>query len=118
MHGGSFQVFLRLTQDVAGWHKEMERLGADMSQDVAEKLIGRRKDGAPLARDVGNGPNDFDYADDLLGNDTPRFAHIRRANPRNDAVYNDRSPRRSSRCGVGPVFRRANVAAGGPPGRR
>jgi Dyp-type peroxidase family len=93
MHGGSFQVFLRLTQDVAGWHKEMERLGADMSQDVAEKLIGRRKDGAPLARDVGNGPNDFDYADDLLGNDTPRFAHIRRANPRNDAVYNDRSHR-------------------------
>jgi hypothetical protein len=70
----------------------MERLGAALSEDVAAKVIGRRRDGTPLAQG-GTGLNDFDYADDLLGTDTPRFAHIRRANPRNDAVYNDRSHR-------------------------
>jgi Dyp-type peroxidase family len=92
MHDGSFQVFLRLTQDVAGWHKELERPGAALTKEVAEKLIGRRKDGTPLAQG-GTGLNDFDYAGDLLGDDTPRFAHIRRANPRDDDVYNDRSHR-------------------------
>jgi Dyp-type peroxidase family len=92
MRNGSFQVFLRLTQNVAGWHEEMGRLGAKLSEDVAAKVIGRRSDGTPLARG-GTGLNDFHYADDLLGNDTPRFAHIRRANPRNDAVFNDRSHR-------------------------
>ena len=93
MWDGSFQVFLRLTQDVAGWHKEMEELEGTLKEDVAAKVIGRRQDGRPLARRRSNGPNDFDYGGDLLGNDTPRFAHIRRLNPRNDAVYNDRSHR-------------------------
>jgi Dyp-type peroxidase family len=94
MRDGSFQVFLRLTQNVAGWLEEMERLGTALSEDVAAKVIGRRRDGTPLAGGgTGTGLNDFDYGDDPLGNDTPRFAHIRRANPRDDAVYNDRSHR-------------------------
>jgi len=114
MRDGSFQVFLRLTQNVAGWHKEMERLGAKLSEDVAAKLIGRRSDGAPLAQGA-TGLNDFDYADDLLGNDTPRFAHIRRANPRNDAVYNDRS-HRLLRRGIpfGPFAKNADEAQSNP----
>jgi Dyp-type peroxidase family len=92
MRDGSFQVFLRLNQDVAGWHTEMGRLGAELAEDLAAKVIGRQSDGTPLAKG-GTGLNDFDYADDLLGNDTPRFAHIRRANLRDDDVYNDRSHR-------------------------
>jgi Dyp-type peroxidase family len=94
MRDGSFQVFLRLTQDVAGWLDEMETRSGALSEDVAAKVIGRQKDGRPLAQvRGGKGLNDFDYGDDLLGNDTPRFAHIRRVNPRNDVVYNDRSHR-------------------------
>jgi Dyp-type peroxidase family len=94
MWDGSFQVFLRLTQDVAGWLEETERLGTALSEDVAAKAIGRRRDGTPLARGgAGTELNDFDYRNDPAGNDTPRFAHIRRANPRDDAVYNDRSHR-------------------------
>jgi Dyp-type peroxidase family len=93
MRDGSFQVFLRLTQDVAGWLEEMERLGTALSEDVATKVIGRRRDGTPLAGGGGTELNDFDYTNDPLGNATPRFAHIRRANPRDDAVYNDRSHR-------------------------
>ena len=113
MRDGSFQIFLRLTQDVAGWHQEMERLGAKVP-DVAAKVIGRRSDGIPLARGA-TGLNDFDYADDLLGDDTPRFAHIRRANPRNDAVYNDRS-HRLLRRGIpfGPFAKDASEAQDNP----
>jgi Dyp-type peroxidase family len=94
MRDGSFQLFLRLTQDVAGWWEEMDRLGKPLSEDVAAKVIGRHRDGRPLEPGGGGATNnDFDYADDLKGEHTPRFAHIRRANPRNDAVYNDRSHR-------------------------
>ena len=114
MRDGSFQVFLRLNQDVAGWHTEMGRLGAELSEDLAAKTIGRQSKGTPLAQGA-TGLNDFDYADDLLGNDTPRFAHIRRANPRNDAVYNDRS-HRLLRRGIpfGPFAKDAKEAQDNP----
>ena len=97
MRDGSFQVFLRLTQDVAGWLQELALLGEALSEDpddVAAMLIGRRKDGTPLApKGGGKELNDFTYRDDALGNHTPRWAHIRRLNPRDDDVYNDRSHR-------------------------
>jgi Dyp-type peroxidase family len=95
MWHGSFQLFLRLTQDVAGWLEEMERLGKELGEeDIAAKVIGRHKDGRPLApRGGGDKPNDFDYDDDPTGEHTPRWAHIRRLNPRHDKVYNDRSHR-------------------------
>jgi Dyp-type peroxidase family len=83
MRDGSFQVFLRLTQDVAGWWEQMNRLQSELSEDVAAKAIGRRLDGTPLApKGGGDGLNDFDYADDREGFHTPRFAHIRLANAR------------------------------------
>jgi deferrochelatase/peroxidase EfeB len=94
MRDGSFQVFLRLTQDVRGWWEQMDRLGGALSDDVAAKVIGRRRDGTPLVPGGGGqGRNDFDYADDPEGHHTPRFAHIRKVNPRNDALFNDRSHR-------------------------
>jgi Dyp-type peroxidase family len=114
MRDGSFQVFLRLTQDVAGFLEEMERLSETLGEDVAAKVIGRRKDGTPLAS-PGGGLNDFDYADDPDGNQTPRFAHVRRANPRNDTVFNDRS-HRLLRRGIpfGPLARDQAAARGNP----
>jgi Dyp-type peroxidase family len=97
MRDGSFQVFLRLTQDVTAWLEELALLGAALSEDpddVAAKVIGRRKDGTPLAPEGGGRElNSFNYRDDPLGNHTPRWAHIRRLNPRHDDVYNDRSHR-------------------------
>jgi Dyp-type peroxidase family len=83
MRDGSFQVFLRLTQDVAGWWDQMDRLGNALSEDVAAKAVGRRRDGTPFApKGGGDGLNDFDYADDPEGFKTPRFAHIRLVNSR------------------------------------
>jgi Dyp-type peroxidase family len=93
MRDGSFQVFLRLTQDVAGWRHQMDRLGSALSEDIAAKAIGRRQDGTPLAPEGGGeGLNDFDFADDPEGLHTPRFAHIRLANTR-DPMSDSRTHR-------------------------
>jgi hypothetical protein len=113
MRDGSFQVFLRLTQDVPGWLEQMDRLGSATSEDVAAKAIGRRRDGTPLApAGGGQGLNDFDYDDDPHGHHTPRFAHIRKANPRDDAVFGDRA-HRLLRRGIpfGPPFEADQVGA-------
>jgi Dyp-type peroxidase family len=93
MRDGSFQVFLRLTQDVAGWWDQMDRLERALSEDIAAKAIGRRRDGTPLAPSGGGDSlNDFDYADDPDGIHTPRFAHIRLANAR-DSMFEDSTHR-------------------------
>ena len=42
MRDGSFQVFLRLTQDVAGWWAEIRLAGPNGGGHVAAKVIGRR----------------------------------------------------------------------------
>jgi Dyp-type peroxidase family len=89
MRDGSFQVFLRLTQDIAGWWKQMNALQSELSEDIAAKAIGRRLDGTPLEPN-GGGPelNDFHYADDPEGVHTPRFAHTRLANERDGGFEN------------------------------
>jgi Dyp-type peroxidase family len=113
MRDGSFQVFLRLTQDVVGWQDQMDRLGSALSKDVAAKAIGRRPDGTPLAPVAGGqGLNDFNYDDDPHGYHTPRFAHIRKANPRNDAVFQDRTHRLLRRSiPFGPPFEKDQAEA-------
>jgi Dyp-type peroxidase family len=89
MRDGSFQVFLRLTQDVAGWWEQMDGLGRELEDNIAAKAVGRQLDGVPLAPAAGGeGLNDFDYADDPHGVHTPRFAHIRLANPRDSMFEN------------------------------
>lgn len=85
MHNGSFQVFRRLTQDVALWRA---RLGAPDSPASA-RAMGRRPDGTPLSPGA-RGANGFDYADDPDGTHTPLDSHIRKTNPRDDAVFRDR----------------------------
>lgn len=92
MWDGSFQVFLRLTQDVAGWWQQMARLRAQIRQDAAAKAVGRRTDGTPLAPKAGgSGLNDFTYRNDPDGVHTPRFAHIRKMNPRDNEQFLDRT---------------------------
>ncbi|HEY6596723.1 MAG TPA: hypothetical protein VI011_21860 [Asanoa sp.] len=94
MRDGSFQVFRRLRQDVAAWWEKMNTLsgGGSAPADVAAKAIGRRPDGSPLMPSADrNRPNDFSYRDDAHGWHTPVYAHIRKMNPRDDAVFRDRS---------------------------
>lgn len=82
---GSFLVYRKLEQDVAGFR--------DYCKDDAElaaKLVGRQYDGTPL---VSGHPqpkqNDFDFHDDAEGERCPFTSHVRRVNPRltlNDGV--------------------------------
>ena len=93
---GSYLVFRQLAQDVRGFwrwvHEEAARGGTDL-KSLAETLVGRRMDGAPLIdfetglalpgvdpddRDV----NGFLFDSDPDGLACPIGAHIRRANPR------------------------------------
>ncbi|MET0419865.1 MAG: Dyp-type peroxidase [Actinoplanes sp.] len=106
MHGGSFQVFRRLRQDVSGWWERMAELGKP--EEEAARALGRHLDGRPLAPDADRDkPNEFDYAADPDGAHTPLHAHIRKVNPRDDNVFRDRS-RKMLRRGIpfGPRFDR------------
>ena len=93
MRDGSFQVFRRLRQDVAGWQAKMESLsgGDSTPDDIAARAIGRRRDGSPLAPNAAAFPNAFDYRDDERGRHTPLYAHIRKMNPRDEGLFRDRS---------------------------
>jgi Dyp-type peroxidase family len=91
----TFMVWRKLHQDVAGFRAQLaeqaDRLGLD-PELVAAKIVGRWRDGSPLALrpdapdpDLGNDKgraNDFRYGDDALGLRCPRGAHVRRTNPR------------------------------------
>jgi deferrochelatase/peroxidase EfeB len=94
MCDGSFQVFLRLSQDVPGWRNQMDRLRASSHADVyvEAKAIGRTKKGFPLATGGQNGElNDFNYDDDPQGLTTPLFSHIRSMNRREKASLDERT---------------------------
>jgi Dyp-type peroxidase family len=90
---GSFLVFRRLHQDVFGFRQQAAQgvQGADPALDAATsaaKLVGRWPSGASLetspAGDDGNVTNAFGYAQDADGFNVPRFAHVRKANPRDE----------------------------------
>jgi len=108
MENGSFQVFRRLAQDVAGWRAQIAYLSEGFPLEfqmrpalLAAKLVGRWPSGTPIARapmrDYRPAPsrddNDFDYRGDDLGEKTPLFAHIRRLNNRRDEADQPRTPR-------------------------
>jgi len=86
---GSYLVFRKLRQDVAGFNARVSALAGRLS--VSEPLagalvVGRFKDGTPvtLQKTDGRGAsNDFTYLpDDPIGNRCPFHAHIRKANQR------------------------------------
>ena len=84
--------------------------------DAAAMAIGRTKDGKPLAAlGKGGGLNDFDFTDDQLGEQTPRFAHIRKMNPRNGTLGRPHPP---GATGAGSRSRRPCRSRRGCPARR
>jgi Dyp-type peroxidase family len=111
--GGSLVAFRRLRQDVAGFRtflaEQAEALGTDPLK-LGAKLVGRGMSGAPLAGVLDSAlgitnhrhPNHFDYSSDAQGRVTPRFAHIRKANPRsgNPEGIADTQRRRIIRRGI------------------
>jgi Dyp-type peroxidase family len=97
---GSYLVFRRLRQDVAGFRSFLAETARDlgMTEDLlGAKMVGRYRSGAPLE---GTGPqdidpaltdpdvltveriNDFEFAEDLEGRNVPLAAHIRKTYPR------------------------------------
>lgn len=100
LRNGTFMVFRKLAQDVAAFQAAVtaladQQFGGD-SALVAAKLLGRWRDGTPLARSPRHPDpelvaddqrrNDFRYARDPKGRECPLGAHIRRANPRDALV--------------------------------
>jgi Dyp-type peroxidase family len=96
-HNGSYLVYRKLQQDVAGFWRLLlqaaERLSGRPDPDravyLASKLVGRWPSGAPItqAREADeplrSKENAFGYArDDATGQGCPLGAHIRRMNPR------------------------------------
>ncbi|MGY0195721.1 Dyp-type peroxidase [Leptothrix sp. BB-4] len=87
---GSYLVLRQLAQDVAGFWSCMTRMAeslgdhdGDAAGRLAERLVGRRRDGQPLVERHGPGAEDFDFSADPDGLRCPLGAHIRRSNPRN-----------------------------------
>ena len=108
---GSYAVFRRLKQDVPGFRSALEaqasRTGRGLTRELlGDKLVGRSTSGAKLG---GSGtasltpawpgtdptrvtPSDFET--DPSGERTPRFAHIRKSNPRDPEAQHHRLIRR------------------------
>jgi Dyp-type peroxidase family len=81
---GSFLVARQLHQDVARFRAETVVWGgAHGPHELAARMVGRTRDGLPLADTVSpDAANDFTYVGDPHGFKCPVGAHIRRANPR------------------------------------
>jgi Dyp-type peroxidase family len=80
---GSYLVMRQLHQDVHGFWRELDRQAggdAGLRERLAAAMVGRTKDGDPLA--APGAVNEFTYEGDPRGLRCPLGAHIRRANPR------------------------------------
>ena len=81
---GCYLVLRQLRQDVPGFWRELDRQAqgdAPLRERLAAAMVGRKKDGDPLA--APGAVNDFTYQADPRGLRCPLGAHIRRTNPRN-----------------------------------
>lgn len=111
LRNGTFLVVRKLAQDVerlqgvvhaaVDTNEHAEGLFPDAPahakavERVYAKLMGRWRDGMPLAGTAND--NDFDYLDDPEGRACPVHAHIRRANPRAQAESNPQPGQRTPR---------------------
>jgi Dyp-type peroxidase family len=101
---GSYIVFRKLRQDVAGFHRQVRTIADRLKRpyaDVLAETVGRRPSGEPLVAAGGRALNDFDFSDDQSAQLCPGYAHIRKVNPRGDvkAIY-DSARRRIARRGL------------------
>jgi Dyp-type peroxidase family len=99
---GSFGVFRRLRQDVATFRAQAQAVAAQppaqgeatapprSEPQIEAAMLGRWPSGAPLEGNPDQDPGDagvtnaFDYSPDPQGLQTPRFAHVRNVDPRNE----------------------------------
>jgi len=102
LKNGSYLVFRRLAQDVAGFDDFVRATAARegwTADLVRAKLVGRYRSGAPL-EGAKNSPvdpgsttgaelNDFGYSEDTGGDQVPRAAHIRKTYPRDQLPPGD-----------------------------
>jgi Dyp-type peroxidase family len=97
---GSFLVYRKLYQDVVSFRRRLAESAAlypGGEEQLAAKIVGRWRDGTPVAlsptapdsalvaHDRRN--NAFDYGDDGEGRRCPVGAHVRRANPRRSLPF-------------------------------
>lgn len=96
-HFGSYFVYRKLEQNVAGFKAREEYLATQLGlfDEDAERagalVVGRFEDGTPVVEFDAEQtpkpvPNDFNYAHDPLGQRCPFHAHIRKTNPRMNAA--------------------------------
>jgi Dyp-type peroxidase family len=114
---GSHIVFRRLRQDVYGFRQQAASgvPGSDPILDgttTGAKLVGRWPSGASLETsatgDDGDATNAFGYAPDADGFNVPRFAHVRKVNPRDEERVD---------AGTEPTERHRMLRRGAPYGR-
>jgi Dyp-type peroxidase family len=104
---GSYAVFRRLKQDVAGFRsavKAQARPDVGLTGELlGAKLVGRWKSGAKLGPETTTQPwrgddaarvTRFDFESDPAGDRIPHFAHIRKSNPRDPEAQRHRMLRR------------------------
>jgi Dyp-type peroxidase family len=97
---GSFLVYRKLRQDVAGFRRMLREAAAGYpggEELLAAKIVGRWRDGTPLAASPDRADpalaadkarnNAFDYKDDPEGLRCPVGAHVRRMNPRRSLPF-------------------------------
>ena len=97
---GSFLVYRKLQQDVAGFRRMLREAAARHpggEELLAAKIVGRWRDGTPLDRSPQRPDpalvadptrnNAFDYGDDETGERCPIGAHVRRMNPRRSLPF-------------------------------
>jgi Dyp-type peroxidase family len=102
---GSYFVYRKLEQDVAGFRDDEAQLAKKLAQDTggpdatpdddelnlaAAYIVGRFRDGTPVVEQAvdgwRSGPNNFNFDADVDGVRCPFHAHIRKVNPRGDKV--------------------------------
>jgi Dyp-type peroxidase family len=97
---GSFLVYRKLRQDVAGFNKNVAALAEQLGitpELAGAYAFGRFKDGTPVVladKPTGHSTpdNSFQFALDPNGGRCPFQAHIRKTNPRGDTVRTNGAP--------------------------
>jgi Dyp-type peroxidase family len=92
---GTFLVVRKLSQDVGALDRFVAKACEEHQLDpnlLRGKMMGRLPDGKTLV-DLARTDNKFDYEDDKEGKLCPFQAHVRRTNPRTEAVDGRRTPR-------------------------